>query len=444
MLHLGIGLAYLRRGVPGYVPWSGGSPADATLDFLTDRIWSGGQERILSPLLTVSRASTATYVNSAGVMARADNNVLRLDYNPVTLAARGARLEQSRQNVLLRSEDLSTTWSGVATTVTTNTANGPDGTATLDKVIATAVAGGHTRTQTVSGTSNGSPYCLSAFFRAADYSKLVVSLYEGATFVRGVGATFDVNGTISESFTAGGATIIGSGTENWGGGLRRAWISFIIGGTDPSMFARLALHNGTTVSFTGDGSSGIHVGCVQLEPGRYPSTYMPTTTAAVTRAADSVSALLALIPTFNPLAGTLMVESSIDRVAAAQGVACELNDGGANNRLIVGFHSNNAPNAYHVVGGVYTHLMTSSNPAAGVIRKQTFTFQSADQGLSYNGGVEITAAGAGMPAVTTMRFGNNAALDASLDGHLRRVSYWSTVLGAAASEALGAGPELQA
>lgn len=53
--------------------------------------------------ITFTRASSATYVNSAGLIATALTNNPRFDYDPVTLAALGLLIEEQRTNLLLNS-----------------------------------------------------------------------------------------------------------------------------------------------------------------------------------------------------------------------------------------------------------------------------------------------------------------------------------------------------
>lgn len=57
----------------------------------------------LQDIITFTRASAATRINSAGVMESVAANVPRIDYDPVTLAVRGILLEEQRTNLLLNS-----------------------------------------------------------------------------------------------------------------------------------------------------------------------------------------------------------------------------------------------------------------------------------------------------------------------------------------------------
>lgn len=78
-----------RRGSGG-----GGGGVTLMLDFLTGS---------LDGRIKFTRASSATYFNSAGVITSANNNVPRFDYSPTTLLPRGLLLEGARTNILLDS-----------------------------------------------------------------------------------------------------------------------------------------------------------------------------------------------------------------------------------------------------------------------------------------------------------------------------------------------------
>jgi hypothetical protein len=62
----------------------------------------------VGPTPTFTRASSGTFVGSNGLIQTAATNVARFDHDPVTLDSRGLLIEESRTNLLLQSETLTT------------------------------------------------------------------------------------------------------------------------------------------------------------------------------------------------------------------------------------------------------------------------------------------------------------------------------------------------
>lgn len=72
-----------------------------------DLIFTDGSG-VLDPRIVFTRASTATYFDSAGVMRTAASGAPRFDYDPATLQLRGLLMEEARTNILLNSATLGT------------------------------------------------------------------------------------------------------------------------------------------------------------------------------------------------------------------------------------------------------------------------------------------------------------------------------------------------
>jgi hypothetical protein len=84
-------------------------------------------------LVTFTRASSGTFVDSAGVLQIAATDVPRFDHNPTTGESLGLLVEEARTNLCLHSEDISNAaWVPNGGTVTTNTTAAPNGQTTAD------------------------------------------------------------------------------------------------------------------------------------------------------------------------------------------------------------------------------------------------------------------------------------------------------------------------
>lgn len=179
-------------------------------------------------------------------------------------------------NMLTYSEQLdNAAWSKLNTTVTANAVAAPDGTTTADKLIENTTASvAHYGGQNL--TTSATNYTLSVYIQAAGRTRVEIA---ATTANRGIG--FDLgSGTVVAGTYAGAQ---GTGTiQNVGSGWYRCSMTFTA--TAATESCRIVLHNGTSVTYTGDGTSGVYLWGAQLEPVTYataPSAYIPTTTAAI-------------------------------------------------------------------------------------------------------------------------------------------------------------------
>jgi hypothetical protein len=212
------------------------------------------------------------------------NSAPRFDHNPTTLESLGLLVEEQRTNLLVQSEDFSTTWSLQTATVTTNATNSPAGTTTADKLITNNAQVIGAANQDLVKAASAITYTISVFAKASEHSALRLLLRDLLLSANRADVVFSLS-TKTFSFPFVGGTYSGhsySFVEYPNGWIR----VFMTATTGSEIALRAQVINNTT----GDGTSGLFVWGAQVEQGSGPPTsYIPTTTAAVTRSADVAS-----------------------------------------------------------------------------------------------------------------------------------------------------------
>jgi hypothetical protein len=207
--------------------------------------------RALDPRITFTRASTGTFVSSDGLIKTAASGVPRFDHNPVTGESLGLLVEEPRTNSSLRSEDLSNSyWNSFGPpTLVSSSIVSPAGTSTACR------------------------------FNITVDSNLLISSNFSGTYTMSVYAKKPTGSNASFRFqfwngSSGITSSLFSITENWG----RYSFTF----TDASIQT-------PRMSFYSSNTGEIDLWGAQLEAGAFPTSYIPTTTATVTRSVDVAS-----------------------------------------------------------------------------------------------------------------------------------------------------------
>ena len=367
----------------------------------------------------------------------------RFDYDPVTLAPKGLLIEEARTNLFTYSDQFdNAAWTKANATITANTTASPDGTTNADKLVEDTATSVHTvATGSITATAN-SFYAFTIYAKASgrdfiqiNFSNLILS-----------GNVWDVDlaaNTITfVSAGAGWSNVAGSIT-NAGNGWRRISVSGQVGATISAVGVTVRLASSpSTISYTGNGTSGAFLYGAQLEAGAFATSYIPTVASQVTRSADVATMTGTNFSSwYNASEGSFVssYEASPNTyttyVAASNGVVAQNsmhmdNDGSGNMR--VAYYSGSSAVALLTFGAVGT---------INAVNNIATAYKVNDFAASRNGGpVATDTAGAVPVGVNRLNIGadpSGAAVNVS-NTHIRSIAYYNTRLPNAQLQALTA------
>lgn len=379
-----------------------------------------------SEIITFTRASTATYVNSSGYVQTAATNEPRFDYDPVTLAPLGFLIEEARTNMVLYSAEFdNAAWTKSASTVTANATTSPDITLSAGKIVENTATAGHYVLQNPSFTS-GTMYTASMYAQAAERTFVQIVLTSGA-FGANVVAVFDLTAVTA---TGAGGTNRTQSITPAGGGWYRCVVSVQATATaSANMQIRLSDSATTSpASYTGDGSSGAYIWGAQVTSGDSPTSYIPTSGTTVTRAVD-VATVNTLSPWYNPAESTVFAQFKAVNATSTirqQGI-WSLDDISTLNVMYGARTSNsNRFRSSSRTGGVVDldNSITSPVIADGAVAKTAFVIATDDSNKALNGTLGTPDTSVTVPPVSRMRLGSNPFANNDLNGHLQRILYY--------------------
>jgi hypothetical protein len=381
-------------------------------------------------IITFTRASSATFTGSNGLIQSAAIDAPRFDYDPVTLAAKGLLIEEQRTNLLTYSEDFSNAfWTKSNATVTANATTAPDGLNTADTLVEdTATSTHYVTTPTVTVTS-GVPYTFSCYVKAAGRSwvRLADTAFSNVTAFFNVAT--GVAGTIGSSVTANSITSVGNG---W----YRCTITYATTTTGSTPRINVASAD-NTVSYTGDGTSGLFIWGAQLEAGAFATSYIPTVASQVTRSAD-VASVNTLSPWYNSTEGTLYVEAQVFEInAGVTRYFASLNDGTASNFSGI-FKSTATAGGVTTTGGVSQGSLFSGTMTPLTTQKMALAYKTNDSAFTLNSAAPATDATVSLPVVNQLTIGSLITGNSYVNSYIRRITYYPRRLSNAELQAITA------
>lgn len=334
---------------------------------------------------------------------------------PVAYASTGAPLgllvEDGRTNLLQNSSDFtaSSSWGGSAT-ATGNTDIAPDGTMTADTLSASG-AGFVSRGQTVAIANDTATRVVSFFFKkttgAVSFPGVQVQQTGGTTKVSS--ATLNTNTGVMTP--RAGEAPTDCGAEDCGA-YWRAWMSFANNGTGnvncTAIVYPAVSQDGATWA---PGLTGSVVAWgAQAETGSFPTSYIPTTSFTVDRAADVNTVALSGVIGWNGKEGTIYATGTAPPAlpSGVTQVLWQIDDGTASNRLLVQRGSTGALTAYSIVSGSPVAVLSLGAVTNNAPFKVAFGWKAASFAASLNGAAAVTVSSGAIPAgLTTLRIGHD-------------------------------------
>ena len=351
----------------------------------------------------------------------------RFDYDPVTLAARGLLIEEQRTNLLLQSEDISTTWTNTRTTETVNATVSPSGESTADKLVEDSSASNdHVINQTVSVTSS-TTYTTSVFLKAGERTWAFINMVDvGVSSYR---SWFNLSTGQTGTNDSGNSSTITSVGNGW----YRCTVTRATTSSQTSVRIEVGLSTGDgVINYTGNGTSGIYVWGAQLEAGAFSTSYLPTLASSVTRSAD-VASVNTLSPWFNATEGTLFAESvSYNNLARSASIS----NSGSSDTIGLGASSTNNGRLY-----IYTSGVEQANLSAafsGSTLKEAAAYKTNDAQYCANGTLSSQDTSVSLPTLNKMDIGYFTIGGVYHNGWIRRIAYYPRRLTNAELQALTA------
>ena len=394
------------------------------------------QSGVVDPRITFTRASSATYFNSQGVLTTAANDVPRIDYNPLTGACLGLLIEESRTNGVRNgygsggtASVLPTYWSAPANGSVTNgltvTYGGPVVSQGIPAyrftITGTATAGGALNFQYEAGGGALTNLAVSTSFQQSVYVAIASGSSQGywthwgqlrdSTLAIVADNQQQLIPTTTMTRFNTSQTTPSSGNAPFG--VRSAAVLYYY-------------TTGSVQNLTFD------IGCGQQEIGAFPTSFIATTGASATRAQEI--ATMPLGSWYNPNASSMLIEAQKNTSAdTAFGGITELGDGTVNNRIafyvtpstsslrFADNYTSNIADADILVGSY-----TLSNPykAAGSITGALAT--SGTIAASLNGATTVTGTTGNFPGnlLTQLNIGNLGGVGNFMNGWIQRIAYY--------------------
>ena len=337
--------------------------------------------------VTFTRASTGRFVGSDGLIQTAAVDAPRFDHNPTTGESLGLLVEEARTNLVLNSATFQPSSGGAPASYTVDQV-APDGTTTGSRQTA------------------ANPRTL------LDYTGIANALYTFSFYCRVTSGTavfsIQVKNASSDTTITNDTTPVAT----------TSWRRFTISGTTSGATAGVRIElNGVVPGFVLWGA--------MLEAGAFPTSYIPTTAATVTRAADVASITGANFSSwYNQTEGTVFANATAAVAASILPCYASIDNGTTSERLQLRRVTSGTSPSYRVVAGgqsIDSATKTIGSPTG--FNSQVLAYASSNYEGACNGTLEGLTSIANRPTVTQLQIGNGIG-SAAVNGTIKRLVYW--------------------
>jgi hypothetical protein len=344
----------------------------------------------------------------------------------------GYLCEGLRTNLLLRSDNLSATWSLTNATTSPDIMASPDGTLNADRIEETITNGTHLIQQALTKAASALDYSFSFWVKPyGTRTTFRMQINDGTA--NAVFSDVDLTAVTATANSSGFTNCVTSITPYPNG-----WYYMKISGTSTTsttVVGFIQTTNGAGVtSFAGTTTNGLHLWGLQLEQNTFASTYIPTTTVAVQRNTDYL-AYPATAPWFTSIQGTISGKASrytLTDIGVSNGYAnlVYFQDGShtGNMRLDIGFTNGGTTNVGRFTvstsGVLQADITGSSTPmVANQIHAISAAYTLNDFALEIATTTDGTDISGTVPTITIMEVGNRNNGSNPLFGSVASLKY---------------------
>jgi hypothetical protein len=372
--------------------------------------------------VTFTRASSATYTGSDGIVKTATTNEARFDHNPTTGESLGLLVEEARTNLVTASADFSTGWTTTRATLTTNQTTAPDGTTTADLLTEDTSTNTHVLQSNFSVTA-GTSYTLSVWVKqntSVSPTRNIRLFFPSAQFTTQVAAGFDLTTGVITPTNSPVATSL----QFYANGWVRISCTATCTTSSASSSISFQMTSGVLTTYTG-GSSGLYLWGAQFEAGAFMTSYIPTTGTTATRAADVASITGSNFNNwFNANEGSLFAQYRTP--ASGTRSVATFNDGTANERMNL-YSSTTDPKFIVVDGGATQADLDGGTISINTETRAAIGYAVNNFAMASDNGSAVTDTSGTLPTVTQLLIGNDQANNYQ-NGIIKRLIYWPTRL----------------